>query len=175
MECRPKFRQANLFPDMAMPGAASQRLFHVEGQCQQSFVGQIKSIASAAKNRLQPEVFEKPALFRSAKTYSPRDTAAGISRQTKSAIRGAEPLIMQCYDSQFLNVNQSVDCWAIGLIAQGSQRPRPTLAMARTTQSLTPSIERGQGFKSCNHLRVSKEGGVKRKLKLLENAVKCGS
>ena len=76
-------------------GVAVQFAIQSEAQGQQFRVGKVEAVAPAARDRLEREVLEEPAMLGAAEADAPGDAAAGITGQPQGAVPRADRLVIQ--------------------------------------------------------------------------------
>ena len=113
----------------------------LQAQRQEFFVSQVKSVAFSTRNRLEHQVFQKPAVGPAAKADAPRNAATGMTSQPQGTLPKTNRLVVKEYHGQFFDVDQSVDERAIGQVAQGSEWPGPGTA-ASAAEAMTPLVQR---------------------------------
>ena len=123
-------------PDMKVHVAVK-----LQAQRQQFFVGQVESVAFSTRNRLEHQVFQKPAVAPAAEADAPRNAATGMTGQPQGTLPKTDRLIVKEHHGQLFDVDQSVDERAIGQVAQGGEWPGPGTA-ASAAEAMTPLVQR---------------------------------
>ena len=127
----------------AEPCAAVKFTFQLQPQSQRLLAGKIQPVALPARNGLEPQVLDEPALVGTAEADSPRDGRSGVSGQPEGTAPVGEGLVVEHNQGEVLDFDQALDDRRVDQAPKS--RPGPGTGPASAAEAPPPLVQWGGG------------------------------